>query len=390
MGATPNRPVYIVGAVRSAVGRRKGGHAGTHPADLGGHVVAALLERRGLGGDAGAAVDDVIFGCVSQIGAQSTNIARIVALSAGLPESVPGTTVDRQCGSSQQAVHFAAQAIMSGDQDLVVAGGVEVMTRIPIASSAVVGAEHGMGMPREGGLWAERYGDREISQFRGAQLIADHWDIPRTEMEAFALSSHARAVAAREKGLFDEEIVEVNGLARDEGPRADTTAEKMAGLEPLSEGGTLTAAVSSQISDGAAALLLASAEAVERHGLSPLATVRARAVVGSDPVMMLTGPIPATEKVLAKAGLAAGDVELYEVNEAFAPVVLAWQRETGVGADRTNLLGGAIALGHPLGATGARLMTSLVHHMRRTGASYGLQTMCEGGGMANATILERV
>jgi acetyl-CoA C-acetyltransferase len=380
------RTVYIVGAVRSAVGRRKGALAGMHPADLGGHVVAELVERAGLGDV--SAVDDIVFGCVSQIGAQSTNIARIVALSAGLPESVPGTTIDRQCGSSQQAVHFAAQAIASGDQDLVVAGGVEVMTRIPIASSAYVGAEHGMGLPRDGELWAKRYGDQEITQFRGAQLIADRWEVSRAEMEGFALRSHTRALAAR--ACFADEIVEVNGLHEDEGPRVDTTPEKMAALQPLAEGGTLTAAVASQISDGAAALLLASEDAVERHGLTPLVSVRAMAVVGSDPVMMLTGPIPATVAVLAKAGLGADDIDLFEVNEAFASVVLAWQRETGVGDDRTNVLGGAIALGHPLGATGARLMTTMVHHLRRTSGRYALQTMCEGGGMANATILERM
>ncbi|KAA9166466.1 acetyl-CoA C-acyltransferase [Amycolatopsis acidicola] len=384
------RPVYVAGAVRSAIGRRRGVLAGVHPADLGGAVVAELLERTGAAGDAAAEVDDVILGCVTQLGAQSTNLARIVALSAGLPESVPGTTIDRQCGSSQQALNFGVQAIASGDQDLVVAGGVEVMSRIPIASAAFVGAEHGMGLPRDGELWRKRYGDEEISQFRGAQLIADHWSVSRERMEEFALASHARALAARDGGLFDAEIAPVYGLARDEGPRADTTAEKMAALKPLAEGGTLTAAVASQISDGAAVLLLASETAVERHGLTPLARVVAQTVVGSDPVMMLTGPIPATARVLAKAGLSAGDIDFFEVNEAFASVVLAWQHETGVGADRTNVLGGAISLGHPLGATGARLATTLVHHLHRTGARYGLQVMCEGGGMANATILERV
>ncbi|MFF5989447.1 acetyl-CoA C-acyltransferase [Prauserella flavalba] len=384
------RPVFVVGAVRSAVGRRGGTLADVHPADLGGQVVAELLDSAGLAGAAGAAVDDVVFGCVSQIGAQSTNIARIVALSAGLPESVPGTTIDRQCGSSQQAVHFAAQGIASGDQELVVAGGVEVMTRVPIASSAIVGAERGMGLPREGELWAKRYGGQEISQFRGAQLIADHWGITRAEMEELSLRSHARALTAQAEGLFDDEIVAVNGLTRDEGPRADTTAEKMAGLKTLAEGGTLTAAVASPISDGAAALLLASEDAVVRYGLTPLARISAMAVVGSDPVLMLTGPIPATARVLAKAGLQLSDIDLFEVNEAFASVVLAWHRETGAPVDRTNVLGGAIALGHPLGATGARLMTSLVHQLHHTGARYGLQTMCEGGGMANATILERL
>lgn len=384
------RHVYVVGAVRSAVGRRNGALAGMHPADLGGHVLGELLDRSGIAGEALAAIDDVILGCVSQLGAQSSNLARTVALSGGLPESVPGTTVDRQCGSSQQAMHFAAQAIASGDQALVVAGGVEVMSRIPIGSAAMVGAEHGMGLPREGELWVKRYGEQQVSQFRGAQLIADHWSITREQMEELALASHTRALTAQAESLFDAEIVPVHGFDRDEGPRPDTSAEKMAGLEPLSDGGTLTAAVASQISDGAAAVLLASESAVHRYDLTPLARVVAQTVVGSDPIMMLTAPIPATAKVLEKAGLTSEKIDYFEVNEAFAPVVLAWQRETGVGADRTNVLGGAIALGHPLGATGARLTTTLVHHLTRTGARYGLQVMCEGGGMANAMILERV
>ncbi|GAA4535981.1 acetyl-CoA C-acyltransferase, partial [Nonomuraea ferruginea] len=381
------REAFIVGAVRSAVGRRRGGLSGVHPADLGAEVVAALLDRAGI---AGEHVDDVVFGCVSQIGAQSTNIARVVALSAGLPESVPGTTVDRQCGSSQQAVHFAAQAVASGAQDLVVAGGVEVMSLIPIASSAIVGADAGMGMPRGGRKWAERYGDQEISQFRGAETIAAKWDVSRAAMEEFALASHQRAAAAAGAGLFAGEIVPVAGLEADEGPRPETSLEKMATLQPLVPDGRLTAATSSQISDGAAALAIASGDAVRRLGLTPLARVHSMAVVGSDPVLMLTGPIPATEAVLRRAGLKLGDIDAFEVNEAFASVVLAWQRETGAPADRVNPLGGAIALGHPLGATGARLMTTLVHHLRRNGLRYGLQTMCEGGGMANATIIEAV
>src|SRR5690606_31371060 len=284
-GATM-REAFIVGAVRSAVGRRRGALSGVHPADLGAEVVAALLDRAGI---AGQDVDDVVFGCVSQIGAQSTNIARVVALSAGLPESVPGTTVDRQCGSSQQAVHFAAQAVMSGTQDLVVAGGVEVMSLIPIASSALVGADAGLGMPRGGRKWAERYGDQEISQFRGAEMIARKWDVSRAAMEEFALASHQRAAEAAGAGLFTEEIVPVAGLTADEGPRPETTLEKMAGLKPLVPDGRLTAATSSQISDGAAALAIASGEAVRRLGLTPLARVHSMAVVGSDPVLMLTG-----------------------------------------------------------------------------------------------------
>ncbi|WP_030664889.1 acetyl-CoA C-acetyltransferase [Streptomyces cellulosae] len=378
---------FIVGAVRTPVGRRKGTLSGVHPADLGAHVLRALLERTGA--DPGA-VDDVYFGCVSQLGAQTGNIARTAWLSAGLPQHVPGTTIDRQCGSSQQAVHFAAQAVGSGAADLVVAGGVEVMSLVPIASPVFVGEQAGTGSPFAGDGWRERFGDQEVSQFRGAELIAEKWGVSRTDMERFALSSHQRALAAQAGGVFDEEITPAFGLAADEGPRADTTLEKMAGLKTLTEDGRLTAAVSSQISDGAAALLIASEEAVRRHGLTPLARVHTMAVVGSDPIQMLTGPVPATEKVLKKAGLSIGEIDLVEINEAFASVVLAWQKEIGADEERINAFGGAIALGHPLGATGARLMTTLVHQLRRTGGRYGLQTMCEGGGMANATVVERL
>ncbi|MFD5750393.1 acetyl-CoA C-acetyltransferase [Streptomyces sp. NPDC127033] len=378
---------FIVAAVRTPVGRRKGALSGVHPADLGAHVLRALLARGGV--DPGE-VDDVFFGCVSQIGAQTGNLARTAWLSAGLPQHVPGTTVDRQCGSSQQAVHFAAQAVGSGAADLVVAGGVEVMSLVPIASPMYVGEQAGLGTPFGGDGWREHFGDQEVSQFRGAELIAEKWAVSRTDMERFALTSHQRALAAQAEGVFDDEIVPSFGLTRDEGPRADTTPEKMAGLKTLTEGGRLTAAVSSQISDGAAALLIASAEAVRRHGLTPLARVHAMAVVGSDPIHMLTGPIPATEKVLDRAGLPLDRIDLVEINEAFASVVLAWQKETGADPEKVNAFGGAIALGHPLGATGARLMTTLVHQLRRTGGRYGLQTMCEGGGMANATVLERL
>ena len=381
------REAFIVDAVRSPVGRRKGALAAVHPADLGAHVLRALLERTGVDP---AAVDDVIFGCVDQMGAQTGNLARTCWLSAGLPEHVPGTTVDRQCGSSQQAVHFAAQAILAGTADLVVAGGVEVMSLVPLGAPATVGEREGMGAPYGGAGWRERYGDQEISQFRGAELIARKWGLSRTEMERFALASHERAVAAWEAGAFTDEVVPAFGLARDEGPRPDTSLEKMAALPPLREGGLVTAALSSQISDGAAALLVASAEAVDRFRLRPLARVHTMAVVGADPVMMLTGPIPATTAVLDRAGLRVDQIDAFEVNEAFASVVLAWQRETGAPLARVNPLGGAIALGHPLGATGARLMTTLVHHLRRTGGRYGLQVMCEGGGTANATVLEQV
>jgi acetyl-CoA C-acetyltransferase len=378
---------FIVDAVRTPVGRRNGTLSGVHPADLGAHVLRALLERTGV--DPGA-VEDVYFGCVGQIGAQTGNVARTAWLAAGLPQHVPGTTIDRQCGSSQQAVHFAAQAVMSGTADLIVAGGVEVMSLVPIASPAVIGVREGMGHPYDGEGWRAHFGDEEISQFRGAELIAEKWGVSREEMERFALESHRRAAAAWAAGDFDREVTPAFGLAADEGPRPDTTLEKMAGLRTLTDGGRLTAAVSSQISDGAAALLVASADAVRRHGLTPLARVHTMAVVGSDPVFMLTGPIPATERVLQRGGLTIGDIDLVEINEAFASVVLAWQRETGADPARVNASGGAIALGHPLGASGARLMATLVHRLARTGGRYGLQTMCEGGGMANATILERL
>ena len=378
---------FVVAAVRTPVGRRRGTLARAHPADLAGHVIAAAVERSGVDG---AAVEDVILGCVSQVGAQAFNVARTAALAAGLPESVPGTTVDRQCGSSQQAVHFASQAIRSGDMDIVVAGGVEVMSLVPIGAAAALGQEAGMGHPRSGKQWAARYGDQEISQFLGAEIIAREWGISREDMERFALMSHQRAAAAVEGGLFNDEIVAWEGTRRDEGPRPDTTLEKMAQLQPVSEGGSITAAVASQISDGAAALVLASQQAVRTHGLRPLARVHTTTVVGCDPVTMLAGPIPATESVLKRSGLSLDDIDQFEVNEAFAPIVLAWQRATGAPLERTNPLGGAIALGHPLGATGARLMTTLIHNLRRAGGRFGLQTMCEGGGMANATVVEVV
>jgi acetyl-CoA C-acetyltransferase len=378
---------YIVEALRSPVGRRKGALSAVHPNDLGAHVLKTLVDRVGIDP---VAIDDVIFGCVDQIGAQSANIARNAWLTAGLPESVPGVTIDRQCGSAQQAVHFAAQAVMSGTQDLVIAGGVEVMSSVPIASPAIIGQREGMGFPYGGDGWNLRYGDQEISQFRGAELIAEKWNISREDMERFALQSHQRALAATAAGLFAGEIVPINGLAVDEGPRADSSLEKMAGLKTVREGGRITAAVSSQISDGSAALLVASEAAVRTHGLTPLARIHTMTAVGSDPVFMLTGPIPATDKVLTRSGLTLDDIDLFEVNEAFASVVLAWQQETGASLDKTNVLGGAIALGHPLGATGVRLMTTLIHHLRRTGGRFGLQAMCEGGGMANATIIEVV
>jgi acetyl-CoA C-acetyltransferase len=377
---------FIAAAVRTPVGRRGGSLSTVHPADLAARSLQALLERSGVDP---ASVDDVIFGCVAQVGAQAINIARTAWLSAGLPESVPGTTIDRQCGSSQQAVHFAAQAVRSGAADMVVAGGVEVMSSVPIGSSASAGTAAGHGEPFAGEGWRKRYGDIPIDQIRSADMIAEKWGIGRAAMEQYALTSHERALAATAAGRFADEIVPVNGLTQDEGPRV-TSLEKMAGLNLLPGMKHLTAAHASQISDGAAAVLIASDAAVARWGLAPLARIHAMTVVGSDPVLMLTGPIPATAKVLERAGLALSDIGQIEINEAFASVVLAWQRETGADLGLVNTHGGAIALGHPLGATGARLMTTLTHSMRARGTRYGLQVMCEGGGMANATVLENV
>ena len=377
---------YIVGAVRTPVGRRNGGLSGINPVDLAAHALTELMSRTGA--DPGA-VDDVIMGCVSQIGPQSLDIARQAWLSAGLPEHVPGVTIDRQCGSSQQAIHFAAQAVLSGTQDLVVAAGVESMSVVPMGSSVGLAAEKGMPLPFGQG-WKDRYGDQEISQFRGAQLICEKWGISRAQLEEFALASHQRAVRAIDEGRFEREIVPVNGVSVDEGPRRDTSLEKMAALAPLREGWEITAATASQISDGAAALLVASDTAVRRYGLTPRARIAALAVTGGDPVFMLTAPIPATEQVLDKMGLKVGDIDVFEVNEAFAPVLIAWSRDTGASLEKANPNGGAIALGHPLGATGAVLMTKLLHELERTGGRFGLQTMCEGGGQANGTIIERV
>ncbi len=377
---------YIVGAVRTPVGRKKGGLSGVHPVDLGAHVLKEVVSRTGVDP---SAVEDVIMGCVSQIGPQAIDIARNAWLSAGLPESVPGVTIDRQCGSSQQAVHFAAQGIMSGTQDLVVAAGVESMSQVPMGTSVGLALKEGMAFPFGDG-WQERYGKQEISQFRGAQLMCEKWDIKRLQLEEYALESHTRALRAIDEGRFEREITPVAGISVDEGPRRDTTMEKMAELKPLREGWELTAATASQISDGAAALLIASEDAVQRHGLTPRARIHTLTVTGADPVFMLTGPIPATEMALSKGKLSVDDIDVFEVNEAFAPVLIAWSAETGASLEKTNPNGGAIALGHPLGATGAILMTKLLHELERSGGRYGLQTMCEGGGQANATIIERL
>jgi acetyl-CoA C-acetyltransferase len=379
---------YIIDAVRTAVGRRGGALGGVHPVDLGAHALSALMERTGIDP---AAVDDVIFGCVDALGPQAGDIARSCWLAAGLPEEVPGVTVDRQCGSSQQAVHFAAQAVMSGTEDLVVAGGVQNMTAIPISSAMIVGQQFGFADPFSGSKgWTERYGTQEISQFRSAEMIAERWQINRDEMEEFALESHRRAIEAIDGGRFEDEIVPLDGFAVDECPRRDTTLERMQSLKPLTEGGRVTAALASQISDGAAALLIASERAVKEHGLKPRARVHHLSVRAEDPVYMLTAPIPATHYALKRAGMTLDEIDLIEINEAFASVVLAWQRETGADLDRVNVNGGAISLGHPLGATGARLMTTLLHELERRNARFGLQTMCEGGGQANVTIIERL
>jgi len=379
---------YIVGAVRTPVGRKQGSLAAIHAADLGAHVIRALLERTAV--DAGE-IEDVIFGCLDQLGPQAGDVARTCWLAAGLPDHVPGTTVDRQCGSSQQAVHFAAQAVMSGTQELIVAGGVQTMNQIPLGAALVAGRAHGLPDPFSGSQgWRERYGTQEVSQFRAAEMIAVKWNISRREMEEFALESNRRALEATQRGYFTREIAPLAGLDRDETPRAGTTLEKMAALQPLAPGGRITAAVSSQIADGAAALLVASARAVRRLKLKPRARIRHLSVRAADPIWMLTAPIPATQHALSRAGLKLADIDLIEINEAFASVVLAWQRELGADPARINVNGGAIALGHPLGATGARLMTSLLHELERRGARLGLQTMCEGGGQANVTIIERL
>jgi acetyl-CoA C-acetyltransferase len=377
---------YIVGAVRTPVGRRNGGLSGVHPVDLAAHVLSELMTRTGADP---SAVEDVIMGCVSQVGPQSIDIARNAWLSAGLPEGVPGVNIDRQCGSSQQAVHFAAQGVLSGMQDLVVAAGVESMSMVPMGTSVALPMKEGMAPPFGDG-WRERYGSQEISQFRGAQLVCEKWGFKRAQLEEFSYESHQRAIRAIDEGRFDREITPVAGVTADEGPRRDTTLEKMAELKPLREGWELTAATASQISDGAAALLIASPTAVRRHGFTPRARIHSLTVVGSDPVYMLTAPMPATEAALDKGHLGIDDIDVFEVNEAFAPVLLAWSADTGASLEKTNPNGGAIALGHPLGATGAILMTKLLHELERTGGRYGLQTMCEGGGQANATIIERL
>ncbi|HKA83222.1 MAG TPA: acetyl-CoA C-acetyltransferase [Acidimicrobiales bacterium] len=378
---------YIVDAVRTPVARRGGGLARVHPADLGAHSLTALVDRTGI--DPGA-VEDVVFGCVDTVGGQAGDIARTCWLAAGLPDHVPGTTVDRQCGSSQQAIHFAAQAVLSGTMDVVVAGGVQQMSQIPISTAMTAGQALGFDDPFTGSTgWVARYGTQEVSQFRSAELIAEKWDITRAEMEAFAVESHTRAIRARAEGRFDAEVVPLGGCTADEGPR-EPDWDKIRSLPVLTEGGRVTAACSSQISDASAALLIVNERGLADHGLSPRARIHHMSVRADDPVWMLTAPIPATAHALAKTGMRLDDMDLVEINEAFASVVIAWAREAGADLDRVNVNGGAIALGHPLGATGARLMTTLLHELERRRGRWGLQTMCEGGGQANVTIIERL
>ncbi|OMC18172.1 MULTISPECIES: thiolase family protein [unclassified Mycobacterium] len=382
------RETVIVEAVRTAVGKRNGGLSGMHAADLSAVVLNELLDRAGVGPDI---VDDVIWGCVSQVGDQSSNIGRYAVLAAGWPESIPGTTVNRACGSSQQALDFAVQAVMSGQQDVVVAGGVEVMSRVPL------GAARATGMPYGPKVLA-RYDDFSFNQGLSAEMIAKKWGFSRNQLDEYSVQSHERAAAAQDSGAFTEQIVPVftegeqgTVVVADEGVRRGTTVEKLAALKPaFVDDGVIHAGNSSQISDGAAALLVTTSEMAVSLGLTPLVRYRAGAVTGADPVLMLTGPIPATEKVLKKAGVALSEVGAFEVNEAFAPVPLAWIAETGADPRVVNPLGGAIALGHPLGASGAVLMTRMAHHMRDNGIRFGLQTMCEGGGTANATLVELI
>lgn len=386
---------YIVGAVRSAGGRKNGRLSKIHPIDLGAMVVDALVEKSGVVVDE---IDDLIFGCVSQVGAQSSNIARNVCLSSVLGEAVPGTTVDRQCGSGQQAMHFAAQAVLSGTQDIVIAGGVESMSQVPIGANIVDGfkAEHGLPY---GERLSERYPGVQFNQFVGAEMLAKKYELTPEELNEFALDSHLKAKQAVEEGRFHDEIVPIeveleDGTRekhiQDEGIRMDATIGAISGLEPMQEGGVLTAANASQICDGAAAVMIVNGETCKRLGLKPLARIVAMSVIGSDPVIMLEGPIPATRKVLEKADMSMDDIDLFEVNEAFGSVPLSWAKALDADKSKLNVNGGAQALGHPLGGTGAKLMTTMIHELHRTGKRYGLLAICEGGGTANGTIIERV
>ncbi|WP_055475292.1 thiolase family protein [Gordonia sp. HS-NH1] len=376
------RDAVIVDAVRAPIGRRRGALSGIHPADLSAHVLEALVERTGIDP---AVVDDVVWGCVSQTAEQAGNVARTAVLAAGWPESVPGTTVTRACGSSQQAVSMAAAAVASGQQDVVIAGGVESMSRVPMGSAAPNG-EH------QPPTVLDRYGVDRFSQGIGAEMVAAKWGLDRTRLDEYSLRSHDLAAQAADRGAFDAQLAPIPGvLEGDEGIRRGGTLESLAKLAPaFSEDGVIHAGNSSQISDGSGALLIMSGETAKSHGLTPIARIHTAVVAADDPVIMLTGPIPATAKALKRSGLSIDDIGAFEINEAFAPVPLAWQAEAGADIERLNPLGGAIAVGHPLGGSGAILMTRLVHHMRDNGIRYGLQSMCEAGGMANATILELI
>jgi acetyl-CoA C-acetyltransferase/acetyl-CoA acyltransferase len=386
---------YIVEAVRTATGKKKGRLSNLHPVDLGAVVVDELVDRTGIATDA---VDDVIFGVVNQIGAQASNLGRGVSMSSKLDLCVPGTSVDRQCGSSLQAIQFGAQAVMSGTQDVIISGGVEAMSTVEIGSNVRDGLANGRGTPKGERLEAQ-YPGIQFSQFDGAELLAEKYDIGRSELDSFALTSHKRATNATQNGFFKKEVVPINIKLEDgsidvhnidEGIRMDASLEGLQGLNVLREDGVITAGSASQISDGAAAVLIANEEGVKRHGLTARARIHSLAVVGSDPVIMLEGPIPATQKVLQKAGLKIEDIDLYEVNEAFGSVPLAWAKAIGADLSKLNVNGGAQALGHPLGATGAKLMTTLLHELERRGGRYGLLAICEGGGTANAMIIERL
>ena len=387
---------YIVEAVRTAGGKRDGKLSLWHPADLGAKVLDEIVSKLDMDPEL---VDDVIFGCVDQVGAQSGNVARNAVLSSSFPESVPGTSVDRQCGSSQQAIHFAIQAVMSGTQDIVIGGGVEVMSMVPIGAAVKDGFDAGHGLPFDSEGMKQRYPGIFFSQFTGAELVADKWNLTREDLDQFAFESHQKAANATESKFFDREILPVSGknaegvedmVMADEGIRFDASLDKLAGLKTVVEGGVITAGNASQITDGAAAVLVCNESGLKKIQANPRAEIVSISVVGDDPVFMLTGPIPASKKALEAANLSIDEIDLYEVNEAFAPVPLAWAAELNADKKKLNVNGGAMALGHPLGATGAKLMTTLLHEMERRESKYGLQAICEGGGTANATIIKRV
>ncbi|ORA15932.1 acetyl-CoA C-acetyltransferase [Mycobacterium asiaticum] len=386
---TTTRPAaFIVDAARTPVAKRNGGLKDVHPADLGAHIIRNVADRNDFDP---SAVDDVILGVCDQLGPQAGDVARTCWLAAGLPDDVPGVTVDRQCGSSQQAVHFAAQAVMSGTQDLVIAGGVQNMSMIPISAAYTAAERWGLSDPFSGSAgWTARYGAEEVSQFRAADLVAEKWQLTRPELDEYGLESHRRAIHAIDHGWFDREIVPLAGVTADEGPRRDTSPERMSALSPLRPGGTVTAGHASQISDAASAVLIASERAVADHGLTPRARIHHLDVRADDPILMLTAPIRATHRALSRCGLSIEDIDLIEINEAFAPVPMAFTRELGANPAVVNVAGGAIALGHPIGATGTRLLTTLLHALERTSGRYGLLTICEGGGQANVTIIERI